>query len=150
MSFSLTCSRPYSAARSSGVSCWLFLIVGSVSSWSSTETTSECPYWAAQWSAVSLSWFCGRMKGKKDWQQEGRKKRDERRGGSGCRNYGKDEEWARGRWSEESKRGKNMTEEGWSDAVRQRRRSKVKKKGRWWQQGENEKKVMEEGLRKRG
>lgn len=53
----LTCSRPYSAARSRGVSCWLFLIVGSVSSWSRTETTSECPYWAAQWSAVSLSWF---------------------------------------------------------------------------------------------
>lgn len=41
-------------------------MVGSVSSWSSTETTSECPYWAAQWSAVSFSWFCGRMKGKRD------------------------------------------------------------------------------------
>lgn len=65
----LTSSRPYSAARSKGVSCRLFLMVGSVSSCSSTETTSECPYWAAQWSAVSFSWFCGRIKGVSEWQQ---------------------------------------------------------------------------------
>lgn len=61
-------------------------MVGSVSSWSSTETTSECPYWAAQWSAVSFSWFCGRMKGKRDQQQEGKRgqrKRDQTGGVSG-------------------------------------------------------------------
>lgn len=62
--FSQTCSRPYSAAKSRGLSCRLFLMVGSVSSCSSTETTSECPYWAAQWSAVSFSWFCGRTRKK--------------------------------------------------------------------------------------
>lgn len=65
---SMTCSRPYSAARSRGVSCWLFLIVGSVSSCSSTETTSVCPYWAAQWRAVSFWWFC--EKKKKKWLQD--------------------------------------------------------------------------------
>lgn len=69
--FGLTSSRPYRAARSKGVSWRLFLMVGSVSSWSNTETTSECPYWAAQWRAVSFSWFCGRIKGGSEWQQEG-------------------------------------------------------------------------------
>lgn len=66
---SMTCSRPYSAARSRGVSCWLFLIVGSVSSCSSTETTSVCPYWAAQWRAVSFWWFCEK-KQKQKWLQD--------------------------------------------------------------------------------
>lgn len=52
-----TLSRPYSAAKSSGVSSLLFLIVGSVSSSRRTATTSECPYCAAQWRAVSFSLF---------------------------------------------------------------------------------------------
>lgn len=123
MSHSLTCSRPYSAARSRGVSCWLFLMVGSVSSWSSTETTSECPYWAAQWSAVSFSWFCGRAKGERDRQQEGWEEEDWRGGKSGCRNYGI-------KWAEKR---------GWKDAVTHNYKYKKwnmsQQRLRWWVRG---------------
>lgn len=119
--FSLTCSRPYSAARSRGVSCWLFLMVGSVSSCSNTETTSECPYWAAQCSAVSLSWFCGkndRKGGLTAGRLRGREVAGADGGIMGIMKSGR----------RQKKRGENRAEDRWKDAAKQQRRSKGKKR----------------------
>lgn len=136
--FSLTCRRPYSAARSRGVSCWLFLMVGSVSSCSNTETTSECPYWAAQWSAVSLSWFCG--------------KNDRKGGLTAGRLRGREVAGADGgimgivkSGRRQKKRGENRTEDGWKEAAKQQSWSKGRKGGSWWKRREKKKKRIEIG-----
>lgn len=61
------------------------------------------------------------------WKNE-QKKRMREGVGRVCRNYGMIKSWQGGDEVRSAREGK--TEEGWRDAVRQQRRSRVKKKGR--------------------